>query len=93
MPLEVLFIILSVHGKNDFVETFKNLTRYIDLKIILLDHQNNYIERLNADNKAAKGSSNQFERLTFIIFQTKLFSDLYVAKFLGISTKPFFSYM
>jgi len=49
MPLEVLFIILSVHGKNDFVEISKILTRYKSennfvWKII---YQNNYVRRLN----------------------------------------------
>jgi len=32
--------------KNDFIEISKNLTRYTDLKIILLDHQNNYVKNL-----------------------------------------------
>jgi len=32
----------------------KNLARYTDLKVILLDHQNNYVERLNVNDKAAK---------------------------------------
>jgi len=30
-----------LHKKNDFVEISKNLAKYTDLKIILLDHQNN----------------------------------------------------
>jgi len=36
---------IKVHGKNDFVKVSKNLARYIqvDLKIILLNHQNNYV--------------------------------------------------
>jgi len=34
------------------IEISKNLAT--DLKIILLDHQNNYVERLNVDDKVAK---------------------------------------
>jgi len=40
------FRILFIYGKNGFAEIFKNLARYIDLKIILLD-KNNYIGRSN----------------------------------------------
>jgi len=32
-----------MHGKNDCAKVFKNLTRYIDLKIILLKYHNNYV--------------------------------------------------
>jgi len=45
----------------------------------LLDHQNNYVERLNIDDNAAKSyhSSNQFERpIIILIVQTKLFSNI-----------------
>jgi len=51
----------------------------IDLKIILLD-QNNYVERLNIDDKAAKSfnilatSLNVY--IIILIIQTKLFLDL-----------------
>ena len=38
--------------KERFTKVFKNLTRYIDLKRILLDHQNNYIEHLRVDGNA-----------------------------------------
>jgi len=70
---------LLVHGKNSFVEISKNLARYRYTKIILLDYQNNYIERLNIDNKVAK-SFNILAISPTIIFliQTKLFSDLYL---------------
>jgi len=34
-----------VYEKNDFAEVSKNLTT--DLKIILLDYQNNYVKRSN----------------------------------------------
>jgi len=43
---------LNVHGKNNFVEVFKNLAT--NLKIILLDHQNNYVRYLSVDDNAAK---------------------------------------
>jgi len=33
------------HEKNGFVEVSKNLARYADVKIIVLDCQNNYVER------------------------------------------------
>jgi len=36
----------------------KNLTK--DLKTILLDHQNNYVESLSIDDNAAKSFNNQF---------------------------------
>jgi len=72
-------ISVFVHGKNSFVEISKNLARYRYTKIILLDYQNNYIERLNIDNKVAK-SFNILAISPTIIFliQTKLFSDLYL---------------
>jgi len=46
--------VLKVHRKNGFVEISKNLAQYTDLKIILLNHQNNYVERLNINDKVAK---------------------------------------
>jgi len=39
------------HGKNGFAEVLKNLDT--ELKIIL-KHQNNYAERLNVNDNAAK---------------------------------------
>ena len=42
----------QVHGKNDFAEVPTNLNT--NLKIILLGHQNNYVERLNVCDNAAK---------------------------------------
>jgi len=41
----------SAHGKNGFVEIFTNLAT--DLKIILLDHQNNYVGELEWQNFCA----------------------------------------
>jgi len=39
--------------KEGFAEVSKNLTGDTDLKIILLDYQNNYVERLNIFYNAA----------------------------------------
>jgi len=41
------------HEKNSFVEVSKNLATYRS-KVILLDHQSNYIEYLSIDDNAAK---------------------------------------
>jgi len=41
------------YGKNDFAEISKNLTR-LDLKIISLTHQNNYVERSSIMSNTAK---------------------------------------
>jgi len=49
-----LLIFLSVHEKNTFVEVSKNLGIDTDLKIILSDCQNNYIERSSIMSNAAK---------------------------------------
>jgi len=74
----------------------KNLAGYMYLKIILLNHQNNDVERLNiSDNaKCFNISSISLFRLFYIIIamvQTKLFSGLYLAKFLDTSN-PFFPF-
>jgi len=42
-----------LHGKNDFAEGFKILLN-TDLKIILLDHQNNFVGTLKIMSNAAK---------------------------------------
>jgi len=42
-----------MHRKNDFAEIFKILLS-TDLKTILLDHQNNFIEILKIMSNAAK---------------------------------------
>jgi len=55
---------LNTHGKNDFAEGSKIL---LDLKIILLDHQNNFVGTLKVMNNAAKKFwyfSNWFKRST-----------------------------
>jgi len=51
---------------------------------------------LSVDNNAAQNfkflaiSESSYKNILMV--QTKLFSDLYLAKFLDISAKPFFSY-
>jgi len=60
-----------------------------------LNHQNNYVELLNIDDNATKSSSVLAIRTSYIIIlmvQTKLFSDLYLVKFLDSSAKSFFSF-
>jgi len=41
----VIFLRKRIHGKNDFAEGFKIL-QDTDMKIILLDHQNNFVGTL-----------------------------------------------
>jgi len=43
----------NIHGKNDFAEGAKILLD-TDLKIILLDHQDNFVEILKIMSNAAK---------------------------------------
>jgi len=60
------------------------------MKIILLDHQNNYTGNSRMISNAAKHFdilaklNNYFDNLI------KIFSDLYLVKFSDISAKPFF---
>jgi len=52
-----------------------------------LNHQNNYAERLSVDDNAVKSFNILAINLNVLIIltvQTKLFSDLYLAKFLDI---------
>jgi len=44
--LQNIDLLINLHGKNDFAEKFKILLD-IDLKIILLDHQNNSVGKNN----------------------------------------------
>jgi len=77
----------------DFAEISKNLAGYIDLKI--MNYQINYVGRSNwlleSQNFLQYYSSclsflhNYFDSLT------KLFSDLYLAKFFDILVQSFFS--
>jgi len=71
------------------------------LKIILLDYQNNYNSKtLKHDDVAAKSFNTlakQFDKNQIVLINnycdgpTKLFSNLYLAKFLNILANPFFS--
>jgi len=51
-----VILFLSVHGKNDFAEEFKIYFQMLntDLKIILLDHQNNFVGTSKTMSDAAK---------------------------------------
>jgi len=67
----------------------------IDLKIILLDHQNDFVETLKIMSNVAKN----FDILVtwafyiIILIVQNYFSDyLYLAKILDLSAKPFFPY-
>jgi len=63
-------------------------------KIILSDHQNNYVRYLSIDDNITKNFnilSTGIFYVIILIMQTKLFSDLYLAKFLDNSAKLFFS--
>jgi len=55
---------IKVHEKNDFVKVSKNLARYIqvNLKIILLNHQNNYVGNANMMSNVA----NNFDILAIV---------------------------
>jgi len=55
-----------------------------------VDHSNNYVERLNVDDKVANGfnilaNSVWMSYIIILLVQTVLFSDLYLAKFLDAS--------
>jgi len=59
-----------------------------------LDHQNNYVERLSVDGNVAKNFNTLATSLIvphnyFDVIQTKLFSDLYLAKFFKYFSKTF----
>jgi len=76
--------------RNNFAEVFQNWLD-ADLKIILLNYRNNYVRRSNwlLDQNFLQRCS----MLKFHIYfddSTKLFSDLYLAKFLDISAKSLF---
>jgi len=47
------FILFILHGKNDFAEESEILLD-TDLKIILLNHQNNFVGTLKVMSNAAK---------------------------------------
>jgi len=82
---------LMLHGKNDFAEASKNLTRYRSGKIILLNQQKNYVERLNIFDNVAQYfniPSTDLSLLHNYFDGPKLFSDLYLL--LDNSAKPCF---
>jgi len=61
-------------------------------KIILSDHQNNYIKCLSIDDNITKNFNILLTGIFYVIIlivQIKLFSDLYLAKFLDNSAKFF----
>jgi len=63
-------------------------------KIIVSDHQNNYVRCLSIDDNITKNFNILSTGIFYVIIlmmQTKLFSDLYLAKFLDNSAKLFFS--
>ena len=69
----------DIHGKNDDWSIYKNVSIIdTDLKIILLDYQNNYARNLRMMGNAMKN----FDLLNYFNSLTKLFSNLYVARFL-----------
>ena len=86
----------QVNRKNGFIEIPKNLDT--DLKIILLDYNpNNYIEYSNWLLECQNFVQYYLACLNFLhncfqrnLFSTKLFSDLYVAKFLDINFQQLF---
>jgi len=65
----------------------------IDLKIILLDHQNNFVKILKTMSNAAKNFDILVTSLSvlhiILIVQQNYFSDLYPAKILDLSAKSF----
>jgi len=75
-----------VYGKNGFAEISKNLDT--NLKIILLDHQNNYVSIDDNTTKSFNILATSLNVVHNYFDSPKLFSDL--AKFLNISAKPFF---
>jgi len=80
-------------GKNDFVDGSKILLD-IDLKIILLDHQNNFVGTLKIMSNAVKNfdvlASSSVSVLHNYFHSSTTFSDLYPAQILDLSAKPAF---
>jgi len=76
-----MFLSHFIHKKNDFVEIFKNLARFENN---LLGHQNNYVENSSTSNVIKKFNvlATRLSVLhNYFNNSTKLFSDLYLAKF------------
>jgi len=74
----VRHINIRLHGKNDFAEGSKILLD-TDLKIILLDHQNNFVETLKIMSNVAKNFDILANSLSFLrnyFDSSTKFSDL-----------------
>jgi len=79
--------------EKTITEEFKILL-HTDPKIILLDHQNNFVGTLKIMNNAAKIFDILATSLSVLynyFDSSNFFSDLYPAKILNLSA-PFFSY-
>jgi len=86
--------IKNIYTKNNF-EEFKILLD-TDLKIILLDHQNNFLGILKIRSNIAKNSdilATSSSILHKYFDQQNQFSDLYPVKILNFSIKPSFPRM
>jgi len=90
----------AIHGKNDFAKGSKILLD-VDLKIILLDHQNNFVKILKTMGNATKNFDILVTSLSILHFiliikiicriqqnSTKFFY-LYPVKILDLSAKSF----
>jgi len=79
--------------KEHFLLKYLKVQLAIYLKLISLDYQNNYVERLNInDINAVKSFNIPATSLSVLhnYFDLKLCLDLYLAKFLETSAKPFY---
>jgi len=76
-----------LHGKYSFAKVIKSLTIDTDKKIILLDHQNNYMERSSIKSNDAKS----FDILATSLSVLRNYFQICLAKLLDISAKSFFS--
>jgi len=73
-------------GKNGFAEVSKNLVKY--------KSESNFVWTIKIMWNEFKGSQKCLSILhNYFNEPIKLFSDLYAAKFLDTSTKPFFPYI
>jgi len=84
-----------VYKKNDFVEIFKNSDRDIDLKIISLDYQNNYVENSSIMRNITRTFDISAVSLNIIILIVQQnYFQMYLAfkNVIDILLKLFFSY-
>jgi len=87
-------VVKNIYTKNNFKES--KILLDTDLKIILLDHQNNFLGTLKIRSNIAKNSDILATSLSILhkyFDQQNHFSDLYPAKILDLSIKPFFPRM